>query len=115
VEQPASLIGALNSPHDKSADERQSLETKPISRGTESSNPVPSSKESANFRSLSGGRIGVRGPSSSAGAPLTCCWRRSRRAEPSSTVLESHQFQIAVVCCDRRNCPCHVRRTKQCE
>jgi hypothetical protein len=36
VEQPASLIGALNSPHDKSADERQSLETKPISRGTES-------------------------------------------------------------------------------
>ncbi len=47
VEQPASLIGALNSPHDKSADERQSLETKPISRGTESSNPVPSSAESA--------------------------------------------------------------------
>jgi hypothetical protein len=46
VEQPASLIGALNSPHDKSADERQSLETKPISRGTESSNPVPSSGES---------------------------------------------------------------------
>jgi hypothetical protein len=42
VEQPASLIGALNSPHDKSADERQSLETKPISRRTESSNPVPS-------------------------------------------------------------------------
>jgi len=42
VEQPASLIGALNSPHDKSADERHSLETKPISRGTESSNPVPS-------------------------------------------------------------------------
>jgi hypothetical protein len=29
---PASLIGGLNSPHDKSADERQSLETKPISR-----------------------------------------------------------------------------------
>src|SRR6266446_5329761 len=47
VEQPASLIGALNSPHDKSADERQSLETKPISRGTESSNPVASSAESA--------------------------------------------------------------------
>src|SRR6202011_929110 len=47
VEQPTSLIGALNSPHDKSADERQSLETKPISRGTESSNPVPSSGESA--------------------------------------------------------------------
>ena len=46
VEQPTSLIGALNSPHDKSADERQSLETKPISRGTESSNPVPSSGES---------------------------------------------------------------------
>ena len=46
VEQPASLIGALNSPHDKSADERQSLETKPISRGTESSNPVPSTGES---------------------------------------------------------------------
>jgi hypothetical protein len=43
---PASLIGALNSPHDKSADERQSLETKPISRGTESSNPAPSSGES---------------------------------------------------------------------
>ena len=52
VEQPASLIGALNSPHDKSADERQSLETKPISRGTESSNPVPSSGESGNLRSL---------------------------------------------------------------
>ena len=33
-------------PHDKSADERQSLETKPISRGTESSNPVPSSRQS---------------------------------------------------------------------
>ena len=32
--QPAALIGALNSPHDKSADKRQSLETKPISRGT---------------------------------------------------------------------------------
>ena len=47
VEQPTSLIGALNSPHDKSADERQSLETKPISRGTESSNPVPSSGESS--------------------------------------------------------------------
>jgi hypothetical protein len=30
----------------KSADERQSLETKPIPRGTESSNPVPSSGES---------------------------------------------------------------------
>jgi hypothetical protein len=53
VEQPASLIGALNSPDDKSADERQSLETKPISRGTESSNPIPSSRESANFRFLS--------------------------------------------------------------
>jgi hypothetical protein len=50
VEQPASLIGALNSPHDKSADERQSLETKPISRGTESSNPVPSSGESARLQ-----------------------------------------------------------------
>jgi hypothetical protein len=44
---PPSLIGALNSPHDKSADERQSLKTKPISRGTESSNPVPSSGESS--------------------------------------------------------------------
>ena len=32
LEQPAALIGALNSPHDKSADKRQSLETKPISR-----------------------------------------------------------------------------------
>ena len=32
----------------------------PLSRGTGSSNPFPSSKESANFRSLSGGRIGVR-------------------------------------------------------
>ena len=53
VEQAASLIGALNSPHDKSADERQSLETKPISRGTESSNPVPSSGESiANLPSV---------------------------------------------------------------
>ena len=39
-------IIALNSPHDKSAAKRQSLETKPISRGTESSNPVPSSGES---------------------------------------------------------------------
>jgi hypothetical protein len=47
VEQPASLIGALYSPHDKSADKRQSLETKPISRGTESSNPSPFSEESA--------------------------------------------------------------------
>ena len=37
---------ALNSPHDKSADKRQSLETKPISRGTESSNPSPSSRQS---------------------------------------------------------------------
>src|SRR6516164_2203759 len=46
VEQPASLIGALNSPRDKSADKQQSLETKPISRGTESSNPAPSSRES---------------------------------------------------------------------
>ena len=35
AERPASVIGALNSPHDK----RQSLKTKPISRGTESSNP----------------------------------------------------------------------------
>ena len=41
-----SLIGALNSPHDKSPDKRQSLETTPISRGTESSNPAPSSSES---------------------------------------------------------------------
>ena len=32
VEQPASLIGALNSPRDKSADKRQSLKTEPISR-----------------------------------------------------------------------------------
>src|SRR5882672_6700950 len=47
VEQPASLIGALNSPHAKSADERQGLETKPISRGTESSYPVSSSGESS--------------------------------------------------------------------
>jgi hypothetical protein len=47
VEQPASLIGALNSPHGKSADKRQSLETKAISRGTEGSNPAPSSAESA--------------------------------------------------------------------
>ena len=47
VEQPASLIGALNSPLDKSPDERQGPETKPISRGTESSNPVPSSSESS--------------------------------------------------------------------
>jgi hypothetical protein len=31
-----------------------------MTRGTGSSNPSPSSKESANFRSLSGGRIGVR-------------------------------------------------------
>jgi hypothetical protein len=37
AERPASLIGALNSPHDKSADKRQSLKTKPISRGTERS------------------------------------------------------------------------------
>ena len=51
LEQPAALIGALNSPHDKSADKRQSLETKPISRGTESSNPPPSSDESANHLS----------------------------------------------------------------
>jgi hypothetical protein len=29
---PPHWIGALNSPHDKSADKRQSLETKPISR-----------------------------------------------------------------------------------
>ena len=35
LEQPAALIGALNSPHDKSADEKQSLVTKPISPGTE--------------------------------------------------------------------------------
>ena len=47
LEQPAALIGALNLPHDKSADKRQSLETKPISRGTESSNPPPSSEESS--------------------------------------------------------------------
>jgi hypothetical protein len=45
LEQPAALISALNSPHDKSADKRQSLETKPISRGTESSKPPPSSGE----------------------------------------------------------------------
>jgi hypothetical protein len=32
VKQPASPIGAFNSLHDKSADERQNLETKPISR-----------------------------------------------------------------------------------
>jgi hypothetical protein len=51
-EKPAALIGALNSPRDKSADKRQSLETKPISRGTESSNPPPSSGESTNFRFL---------------------------------------------------------------
>ena len=46
MEQHASLIGALNSPHDKSVDKRQRLETKPISRGTRSSNPSPSSGES---------------------------------------------------------------------
>src|SRR4029077_15727208 len=46
VEQPASLIGALNSPHDKSADTRQSLETKPITRGTDGSNPSLSTEES---------------------------------------------------------------------
>ena len=31
-----------------------------LGRGTDGSNPLPSSGESANFRSLSGGRIGVR-------------------------------------------------------
>ena len=33
--------------------QRQSLETKPISRGTDTSNPAPSSGESTNFRFLS--------------------------------------------------------------
>src|SRR5215472_17235074 len=32
-----------------------------LNPGTGSSNPFPSSKESANFQSLSGGRIGIRG------------------------------------------------------
>src|SRR5262249_26808946 len=35
------------------------LETQVVSRGTDGSNPSPSSEESANFRSLCGGRIGV--------------------------------------------------------
>jgi hypothetical protein len=48
-----SLSGSIR-PHDKSADERQILEAKPISRGTESSNPVPSSGESTNFRFRAG-------------------------------------------------------------
>jgi len=46
VEQPTSLIGTLNPQHDKSANKRRSLETKPIPRGTESSNSAPSSGES---------------------------------------------------------------------
>ena len=73
MEQPAPLIGAINSPHDKSADERQSLETKPISRGTESSNPVPSTGEFANFWFLSGGaprsRPFASGPEAAAQTP----------------------------------------------
>src|SRR6516165_9195470 len=67
AEQPASLIGALNSPHDKSADERQSLETKPISRGTESSNPVPSSGKSGELYRHSGGNGAI--PSRSRSSP----------------------------------------------
>jgi hypothetical protein len=41
-------------------------------RGTESSNPFPSSKESANFQSLSGGRIGVRTSSRRTQVAIIC-------------------------------------------
>jgi len=75
VEQPASLIGALNSPHDKSADKRQSLETKPISRGTESSNPVPSTNESGELRSF-------REPAARRTGPLVDKRRRRSRQHP---------------------------------
>jgi hypothetical protein len=67
LEQPAALIGALNSPHDKSADKRQSLETKPISRGTESSNPPPSSRESGELYRHFGGNGAI--PSRSRSSP----------------------------------------------
>jgi hypothetical protein len=56
-------------------------------RGTGSSNPSPSSKESANFRSLSGGRIGVRTPiGRSPGQPTThipADLDRNRKGAPS--------------------------------
>src|SRR5215813_9917112 len=47
----ADLAQQIVAGHDKSADRRQSLETKPISRGTEGSNPAPSSSESSTNRS----------------------------------------------------------------
>ena len=53
---------------------RQSCKAQPVScfpkGGTEGSNPSPSSKESANFRSRSGGRIGVRNIASRSAWPV---------------------------------------------
>ena len=63
-------------PHDKSADERQSLETKPISRGTESSNPVPSSRESANHRFLAA--------------------RCTRKAQPNSRIVSMTSAKLQI-------------------
>ena len=71
MQQPASSIGAVNSPHDKSAEKRQSLETKLISRGTEGSNPAPSGAESGARRHAARGdghqapRAEIARPSSS--------------------------------------------------
>jgi hypothetical protein len=92
VEQPASLIGALNSPHDKSADTRQSLETKPISRGTESSNPAPSSGES-----VSRGDMAVVGrePRGSRGC-ARLLWRRGRQRRAGYFDIASTDGNISV-------------------
>jgi hypothetical protein len=96
VEQPTSLIGALNSPHDKSADERRSLETKPISRGTESSNPVPSSGESCanqipSIRMAKTCRAGSSSPDHSA----ISCWT-ARRSKASANSV-AHILSCSVI------------------
>jgi hypothetical protein len=62
VEQPASLIGALNSPHDKSADKQQSLETSLSRAEPKVRIQLPPPVSQANFctATLAGCRFGRR-------------------------------------------------------
>ena len=57
--------------------------------GTKGSNPFPSSKESANFRSPSGGRIGVR--TSPTALPVSF---QQRPALSDLQALQGHQLRI---------------------
>ena len=102
------MIGALNSPHYKSADKRQSLETKPLSCGTDGSNPIPSSGESgANSRGdldcgsdqLAANAGNHRRPAKAAEPSLLAgllVLKSDRAGRGGETRLEADEFALAV-------------------